>query len=138
MRNRSNGFTLIELMIAVAILGIIVAIAYPTYLDQVRKSRRADAQSALLEAANREERYYTSEYEYTATLGDGGLGMSDLTDNEAYKIQIDQADADSFSISAIATGDQVNDDCTKLTINQLGEKTANDQSASADISHECW
>ena len=57
MKSQTRGFTLIELMIAVAILGIIAAIAYPSYLDQVRKSKRSDAQSALLQAANRQERF---------------------------------------------------------------------------------
>ena len=55
----TKGFTLIELMIAVAIVGILAGIAYPSYQDSVRKSRRADAQGALLGFANAMERYFT-------------------------------------------------------------------------------
>lgn len=66
----SKGFTLIELMIAVAVVGILAAIAYPSYQDSVRKSRRADAKSALLDAAH-ERTVFTENNQYTATLGTG-------------------------------------------------------------------
>lgn len=135
-QRRTKGFTLIELMITVAIVGILAAIAYPSYLDQVRKSRRADAQSALLQAANRQERFYTTQYKYTKNLGE--LGIPSETENEAYTINIDSADANGFQISANAQDDQENDDCKKLTINQRGEKTANGRPTSAPISQQCW
>lgn len=64
----SSGFTLIELMIAVAVVGILAAIAYPSYQDSVRKARRADAKSALLDAAQRQERFYTENNQYTNVL----------------------------------------------------------------------
>jgi len=128
MKSQTRGFTLIELMIAVAILGIIAAIAYPSYLDQVRKSKRSDARSALMQAANRQERFYTTQYEYATTLD--ALGMPAETENEAYTLAVDNGDADGFEITATAQGDQVNDDCTSLTINEIGEKTANDV--------DCW
>lgn len=130
------GFTLIELMITVAIVGILAAIAYPSYLDQVRQSRRADAQSALLQAANRQERFYTTQYTYANNLGD--LGMPAETENDAYTLNVDSGDGDGFQISANAQGDQVNDDCGKLTINERGEKTANDQGTNEAISQQCW
>jgi type IV pilus assembly protein PilE len=137
MRQRKTyGFTLIELMITVAIVGILAAIAYPSYLDQVRKSRRADAQSALLQAANRQERLYTTQYTYTQNLAD--LGMAAETENKAYTLNIDSADANGFQISANAQNDQTNDDCTTLTINQRGQKTANGAAVGAAISQQCW
>jgi len=60
-----QGFTLIELMITVAVIGILAAIAYPTYLEQVRKTRGANAQSDLVELASYMERYYTQNFKYT-------------------------------------------------------------------------
>lgn len=64
MRKNNRGFTLIELMIVVAIVGILGAIAYPAYTDQVRKGRRADARAALMNLLQQQERYMTQRNEY--------------------------------------------------------------------------
>jgi type IV pilus assembly protein PilE len=63
--SRQRGFTLIELLIAVAIVGILVRLAYPSYQASVRKARRADAKAALLDLAQREERYMAQNNIYT-------------------------------------------------------------------------
>ena len=62
---RPRGFTLIELMITVAIVAVLMSIAFPLYLHQIRESRRTDARSALLDLASREERYYSMQNAYT-------------------------------------------------------------------------
>lgn len=72
MRHQSTknlrGFTLIEVMIVVAVIGILAAIAYPSYQGQIRKSNRAAAQAVLMDAANKQQLYLTSQREYADTL----------------------------------------------------------------------
>jgi len=72
----ASGFTLIELMITVAIIGILAAIAYPSYQDYVRRSVRAAAQSHMLAIAARQEQFLLDRKTYTATLGSGGLNLT--------------------------------------------------------------
>jgi type IV pilus assembly protein PilE len=70
----AHGVTLIELMVAVAIVAILAAIAYPSYEAQLRKSRRAEAMELLLDVASRQEQFMLNHSTYTATLGATGLG----------------------------------------------------------------
>lgn len=76
---KDTGFTLIELMIAVVIVGILAAIAYPSYIDHVRKARRADAKAALTQLAQQEEALYARTASYSADMTD--LGYSNANWN---------------------------------------------------------
>ncbi len=102
-----NGFTLIELMIAVAIVGILAAIAVPNYQDSVRKSRRADAQGALMNFANGMERFYTESGSYCGgadagidVCGDGAFDIG-IPNVAIFAPSGQTGDFYSFTISAM-------------------------------------
>jgi len=80
-RHKQNGFTLIELMIVVAIIGILAALAYPSYQESVTKARRADGMALLTEIVNAQERYFTQNNTYTTDLTD--LGYPSATNVES-------------------------------------------------------
>jgi len=85
-RKRVSGFTLIELVIAVAVVAILAAIAIPSYLDSVRKSRRSEAATALMQVQQAQERWRASNPSYSDDLAD--LGLSDSTPADRYAISI--------------------------------------------------
>jgi type IV pilus assembly protein PilE len=127
-----RGFTLIELMIVVVIVAILAAVALPSYQNSIRKSRRPDAKTALLDLAAREERYYTVNNTYTdvaANLGyasavvgakvNVSLGMAAKPD---YTLSVSAFTATTFSLQAVAQNDQVNDTCGSYTLDNLGNQ----------------
>ena len=111
-----NGFTLIELMIVVAIVGILAGIAYPSYQESVLKSRRADAKGALLNQANIMERHFTEANTYVSAPAP--------TNTDYYNLAIAAATATAYTLSAAPQGAQASDSCGTLGINQTGTKTA--------------
>jgi type IV pilus assembly protein PilE len=74
--NRQKGFTIPELMIAITIIGILIAIAAPGYQSMVSSSRENDGKSDLYRVMAQQERYFLNNLRYTTTLGDGGLGYT--------------------------------------------------------------
>lgn len=102
---RTAGFTLIELMIAVVVLGILVAIAFPSFMDQIRKSRRSDAVQAINAIQQAQERRRANQAAYTADLTGAvpaGLAMTSASAGGYYAQSIDAADAISYRILATA------------------------------------
>lgn len=132
MNRKNAGFTLIELMIVVAIVAILSAIAYPSYQDSVRKSRRADATSQLLETAQQMERCYTQNNAYNhADCPSGTIN----TDGGYYTVTITRA-ASTFSLTAnpvAGTSQAADGKCATFTITQTGAKTA-----TGTDSTNCW
>jgi type IV pilus assembly protein PilE len=111
------GFTLIELMIAVAVVGILAAIAYPSYQDFVRKARRADGKEALLRVQIEQEKWRTNNTTYTSTLGGGGLGLAGTSSGGHYNIAITASSGIGYTTTATGTGTQASDTgCTTLTL----------------------
>lgn len=119
------GFTLIELMITVAIVGILAAIAYPSYTDFVTRSNRSEGQGELLRFANLQEQYFVDYRTYGADLTSLGKATAAiLTEHGHYQISVNNANATSFTLHATAQGSQATNDsaCTPLTIDQVGQK----------------
>ena len=138
-RRGLQGFTLIELMVVAAVIAILTTIAVPMYTKQIRESRRADAKTALLDLASREERYFTVNNAYTNNLTDlgytsnnpVGLGSSSTPD---YYLCIGSVTAATpgtatapgtpagFVVQAAPNADQVNDTCGAYQLDNLGNQ----------------
>ena len=84
MMNKSNGFTLMELMIVIAIIATIASIAIPTYNEQVMKSKRSDAKSMLLTMASQQERFFYDENAYAQDLSTLGYAANTVESDEGY------------------------------------------------------
>lgn len=144
----ASGFTLIELMIVVAIIAILAAIAYPAYQDSVRKSKRADAKAAVLELAQWMERNYTLTNRYNRAVGDTTdqtaaqmtaklpFNQSPRDSTKAYDLSVSAVATNSFTISAAPTGGQTSDACKTLTLTSTGAKGVS--SGATLTATECW
>lgn len=125
---KSQGFTLIELMIAVAIVGILSAVAVPAYSDFMKKSRRSDAVSALLALQMAEEKVKARTGSYEA--------FADSTSELGYYTLSVTAAANTFTITAdpVSGGKQDGDVCTSANflVTESGPDTTSDQKK------ECW
>ena len=139
-RRMAHGFTLIELMIVVAIIGIIAAIAYPSYQEYVRSAKRTDAETVLMELAHFMERYYTANGRYVESNGDEpDLPFSQAPKDsaaKAYDISLvaDSTSATAYVLQAVPTGSMSGDKCGTLTLSNTGAKG---QDAGASLA-QCW
>lgn len=129
MRNfrlNSKGFTLIELMITIVIIGILAAIAYPSYLDQLRKTRRSDAHAALLNMAAHMEHYFTEKNTYIGATP-ANIGVSATSGEGYYRLSISNLNTTTYTLNAapIAGGPQANDTCGTLTLTHTNIKGPN-------------
>lgn len=143
---KQRAFTLIELMITVAIVGILASIAYPSYQDSVMKSRRADAKGVLLGLANAMERHLTETNSYLGAAGTQATPANTGTPwiysvpaetLKFYGITINAATANTYTLRATPGDPQANDKCGSLTVTQTGVKGITGQSSGVTVA-DCW
>ncbi len=122
-RQRASGFTLIEIMITVAIVAILSAIAFPSYQNQVRKSRRADAKALMLDLTQQLERRYTTDRDYTNLAAVCGQSVPSPPTGTAWYQVSSVCTASAYTVTGTPQGAQANDPCGTLTINTIGTRT---------------
>jgi type IV pilus assembly protein PilE len=153
-RRSGDGFTLIEVMIVVAIIGILAMIALPSYQEYIRRSKRAEAEGILMEAAQYMQRYYSANDRYTVTAGSvtteaeqnvSGVSMlpeslrqSPKSGSANYTIAVLARDTPpSYTLKATRTGSMAADKCGTLTLSGQSVKGVESQSTGLTAA-DCW
>ena len=133
----SRGLTLIEIMVVVALVGILASIALTSYQSHTRKTRRYAAQSCLMEQAQYMERYYTTASNpmtYTAASLPNASCKTNLA--SYYAFSLSNAASQTFTVQAVASGTQTGDtDCRTLALNQAAQQSSSSASATTT---GCW
>ena len=140
---RAAGFTLIEVMIALAVVAITTLLATSTYRSHLRRGYRAQAAHALLLAAAEQEKFHLAQGSYggrlDAAAGDDppGLPVASRTPGGHYTIAVALATAAEFRIVATASGSQADSTCQTMSIDESGRRLATGADG-ADTSARCW
>ena len=128
---RSLGFTLIELMIVVVIIGILASIAYPSYQDYVIRAKRADGKAALLKVQLAQEKYRANNISYGSLAQ---LGLADTSPDGYYFIAIPSRGTTTYTATATPVLPFTDSKCGALVIDQTGKKTV----TGSDTDANCW
>ena len=136
MNVKKNGFTLIEILVVVAIVGILTAIALPNYLEHVKAGHRSEAKADLTELAQFMERYYTENNKYSgATTSSLPFTQSPRSGTAYYSVTLTTAadSPDTFTLTLTPTGTMDGDRCSTLALDQSGAFTKG-----ASTQANCW
>jgi type IV pilus assembly protein PilE len=151
---RHRGFTLIELMIVVAVIGILASLAYPSYREQIAKGQRASAKSVISEAQQWMGRFYSENYRYDSSLAN--VAITDATlfpaqfstaprageGTAAYNITV-TATVNAYTVTAVPTAVMTNDKCGSFNITHTGRKSVTNYSTTVystalAAARDCW
>lgn len=149
-RNKRMGFTLVELMIVVAIISIISAFAYPSYRENVRRGNRAEVRALMLENAQFMERFLTENNSYLQTAGAAptppvlpntvsprGATGTKVNYNIAFRA-VPARTATTFAIEAVPVNNMASDACATLTYNHLGQRGTEGTLTGGMTTETCW
>lgn len=133
--NNETGFTLTELLIAMAIGAILATIAYPSYQEHVRKSYRSEAQSLLMDIASRQEKFFTENNRYAVNLSTLNFSSNTVSsDTGRYTASITASTNTTFTAQAAPSskGGQNQDSCATFSLNELGVHSV------SGTDNRCW
>ena len=134
MKPVQSGFTLIEVMIVVVIIGILAAIAYPSYDEYVKRANRSEGQALLNDAAARQERYFAQNNAYITSSGElSKLGLR--TETGKYKLQVAKGEKEDGGYLLTAKQQFGDSKCGNLTLNAMGKKG---RTGTGKTVEECW
>jgi type IV pilus assembly protein PilE len=147
-KNENKGFTFIEMMISVTILGIIAALAYPGLVEYMNRGKRADVRALLMENAQYMERFYTENNSYLVSIGGAQPVLPNLvspknsTGNKVmYQLEFSPASprtARTYSIDARPVNSMGSDECATYTVNNFGQRTTTGTLGASKTLDSCW